>query len=482
MIRMVEYKEIIRLRNIGMSQKAISSQLGISRRTVGRYLRSGEIPHYRRCSTTKVDPFVGFEEVVKDHLDKKPDIDMHFIFSTVQALGYQGSYRTLCRKTEILRQQIKNKPLYFERSKIPGRIMEGDFTELGGIDIGGKEQVVHLWVVVLPYSNKLFATPYFQETFECFASGSVEAFEEFRGTAEIYRLDNLTPVVSKILKGSRKITDNFKTFQKHYGFKTHFCNPASGWEKGSVESNNGHLKRRLETEIAINNLSFTSLDAFRELVQSVCRKLNESESVAQAFKEEHLCALPADSYEAYQTEVSKVSKYSTVSVGIEGHRYSVPSTYVGCRVETRLYPNKVIMLCSGNVIATHRRIFSGENKASIHLEHVIKELCKKPGVILEWKHKDILFAHPVWNVFYERMKTQRDEISSMKEFLRCLSLVTEYGRQNVTVAMELLEQQGGLLTCEKLESIVTNEIFDPMDIRPNRRNLVEYDELLRRAV
>ncbi len=482
MINMGDYTEIIKLRNRDKTQDEISAQLGISRKTVGRYLRSGEVPIYMREAKTKEDPFLEFEQKAKELLGRKPDMDMRDLFGRLQESGYVGSYRTLCRKTELLRQQLKYQPTYFERTKVPGRIMEGDFTELSGIKIGGQELVVHLWVVVLPYSNRIFATPFFRETFECFAEGSREAFEEFGGVAEIYRLDNLTPVVTKILKGGRATTQKFKSFQNHYGFKVHFCNPASGWEKGSVESTNSHLKRKLETEIAVGNLSFTSLDSFSVFVHDICRRLNNIEKVQDAVRSEQLRALPETAFESYQTYIAKVSKYSTVTVGTEGHRYSVPSHYVGCRVEVRDYPSKVVFLFQGQIIAAHKRIFSANSKVSIQLEHVIDELCKKPGVVQEWKYKDILFEHPVWNVFYQRMRAQRDEQSSIKEFLKCLALTTEYGRQNVTVAMQLLEEQGGLLTRDKLQAIVANDAFDPMDIRPARRNLVEYDELLRRKV
>ena len=387
MINMSEYKEIVKLRNIGKTHKEIAGQLNISRKTVGRYLRTGGIPQYLRKARTGEDPFMNYEQMANELLAKKPDMDMKDLFGRLRERGYVGSYRTMCRRTELLRQQLKCKPTYFERTKVPGRIMEGDFTELKGIKIGGQERVVHLWVVVLPYSNRIFATPFFQETFECFAEGSREAFEENGGVAEIYRLDNLTPVVTKILKGGRETTKKFKSFQNHYGFKVHFCNPASGWEKGSVESTNSHLKRKLESDIAVGDLVFTSLDSFRVFVHETCRKLNNAEGVTEAFQNEQLCALPQTAFESYQTSIAKVSKYSTVVVGNEGHRYSAPSTYVGCRIEVRTYPAKVVLLFQGQVIATHNRIYSDNKKVSIQIEHVINELCRKPGVAQEWKYK-----------------------------------------------------------------------------------------------
>lgn len=37
----------------------------------------------------------------------------------------------------------------------------------------------------------------------------------------------------------------FQRFRVHYGFESRFCNPNSGHEKGSVESNVGYIRRNI---------------------------------------------------------------------------------------------------------------------------------------------------------------------------------------------------------------------------------------------
>ena len=114
--------------------------------------------------------------------------------------GYEGSERTLRRKTLKLRTSLKNKEVFFQREVRPGEVMEGDFTEFF-ISIEGKKRKVYLWVTSLPFSNSYFATPYYHCSFEAFADGSVKSFQEFNGIAKKYRLDNMSPAVSKILSG-----------------------------------------------------------------------------------------------------------------------------------------------------------------------------------------------------------------------------------------------------------------------------------------
>ena len=50
--------------------------------------------------------------------------------------------------------------------------MEGDFTTLKNISIGGEVKTIKLWITVLTYSNMFYATPFYNETFECFARGA----------------------------------------------------------------------------------------------------------------------------------------------------------------------------------------------------------------------------------------------------------------------------------------------------------------------
>ena len=213
---MEDFAKIIQLRNEGYTQEEISKRLLLSRKSIGKYLRRGKIPVYKRNKKTKQDPFHGYIERVEELLRKNPKMESKELYVYLQEEGYTGSYRTISRKTQEIRMQNKKRPLYFERVKVPGEIMEGDFTTLEGISIAGEKQTIKLWVVALPYSNGIFATPYYKETFECFAEGSVLAFEEFQGLAKYYRLDNLSPVVAKISKGDREVTSRFSSFQNYY--------------------------------------------------------------------------------------------------------------------------------------------------------------------------------------------------------------------------------------------------------------------------
>jgi transposase len=477
MIKMTDFKQIIQLRNQGLTQDEIANKIGISRRSVIRYLKSGDIPSYQRKEkSTRPDPLAGFYDTVENNLSSNQDLSLSELFEYLQAKGYEGSIRTLRRKTLATRRHLKTKEVYFQRLAIPGEIMEGDFTEMY-IEIGGTQRKVYLWVTSLPYSNFYFASGFYHCTFECFAQGSVDAFNEFGGIAKKYRLDNLSPAVSKILKGhERKVTQRFAEFQNHFGFMQDFCNPAKGNEKGNVEANNKWLKKKISSQISLNKVHFRTLEAFNAFVVNVCREHNKKDDIQIKKAEEQLSSLPIEKFNCFKTEIVSINKYSLFSLGNTGHMYSVPSAHVGLSLEARVFPTEIQVISQGVMVCKHNRIYGPSGLVSIMPEHIISALVKKPNAMGSWKYRHVLFERPAWNQFYERIKS---EGGTDKEYLRCLKLLTTHGKEIVTIAMEILLDDKEKLSLQRLEKIITNNLDDILELSPIVINLHHYDDLIK---
>ncbi|MBF0207292.1 MAG: IS21 family transposase [Oligoflexia bacterium] len=474
---MDKFGEIIRLRNAGIDQEEIAKRLGLNRRTIIRYLRDGKIPKYDRSTPTRPDPMDEYYSTTEDMLSKNPRLTIEELYPLLQEKGYKGSTRTLRRKTAKLRARLKKREVYFQRSKSPGEIMEGDFTKLH-LEIGGVKRRINLWVVVLPYSNSIFVTPYYYESFECFCEGSINAFEEFNGVSIKYRLDNLSPAVSEILRGQKRIvTKRYAQFQEHYKFQQDFCNPGRGNEKGCVESNNKHFKRRLLNRINTQNIKFKDLQSLKIFIWDFCREINNKEEVKSRFAEEKLSSLPIKRFDCYQLEVVAVNKYSMFSVGNSGNLYSAPSEYVNLRLEARIYPENIDLFFQGKKVAEHRRIYINRGLASINIKHIIGALCKKPGAMKEWKHRNILFPLPVWRKFYNRI-VEKNKDNPDKVYLLCLNLTQKFSIENVTAAMELVLDNNMDPNSKSLKQILEDNENDMLNMRPIKVNLKKYDNLI----
>ena len=241
----------------------------------------------------------------------------------------------------------------------------------------------------------------------------------------------------------------------------------------------GHLKTRIREVIGLGNLHFKDLSAFQELVLQIVDELNAGIEVEQKFKQEPLLPLPREPFPAFEEVLVRIDKYSTCSPLKNGHRYSAPSYLTGLSIEARIYASRIDLVYETRVVASHCRVWGKASLVSLDLVHIISELCKKPGVVSEWKHRQILFSHPIWNRFYEKLKSQpMTEAVALKEYLRCLKHMTDHGKDNVTVAMELCLEENRELSSLNLKEVLTNEpVANVMSIKPVRRNLSRYDEL-----
>jgi hypothetical protein len=71
---------------------------------------------------------------------------------------------------------------------------------------------------------------------ECLLEGLKAIFEHIGGVPTAIWFDNMSTIVKKIKEyGERDLTKGFLRFMMHYDFRSNFCNPDSGHEKGSVE-------------------------------------------------------------------------------------------------------------------------------------------------------------------------------------------------------------------------------------------------------
>lgn len=115
MISMTDFKQIIQLRNKGKSQQEIANAIGVSRRSVIRYLKDGHIPQYsRKTKSNRIDPLLDFYDEVKAKLELEPKLPLNELYEYLFLKGYQGSERTLRRKTRDLRISLKNNEVFFQ--------------------------------------------------------------------------------------------------------------------------------------------------------------------------------------------------------------------------------------------------------------------------------------------------------------------------------------------------------------------------------
>ena len=114
--------------------------------------------------------------------------------------------------------------------------------------------------------------------------------------------DNATGVGHRRADGTVTQTRLFSLFCAHYGFETRFCNPYSGWEKGSTENAVGFLRRNLMVPTPSAEGWDRLTDAWLERCDEIARGVHYREDVPirDLFETDldHMLPLPPSMFDA----------------------------------------------------------------------------------------------------------------------------------------------------------------------------------------
>jgi len=235
------YVEIQVMHRQGMSIKAICRELGVSRNTVRRYIRSERVPEARERSAkpTKLDGYRGYlrARVEAAHPDWIPAT---VLFGEIAALGYSGGVKTLSNYLATLKPQAKDDPLVrFET--LPGQQMQVDW---GAFKLNG--QRISLFLATLGWSRFNFGRFVGNERFETLRYCHEQAFDDFGGVPLEVLYDNMRTVVQQrnaYGRGLHRFHPGLKDLAHHYTFLPRLCRPYRAKTKGKVERSIGYVRR-----------------------------------------------------------------------------------------------------------------------------------------------------------------------------------------------------------------------------------------------
>ena len=156
----------------GMSKAAIARDLGISRRTVYRWIKTGQLDRElddervgygpRRAMSSKLDPY---KPLIDARLNEYPKLTAVRLFKEVRAAGYPGSYNQVKRYVRKVRPRPPEEPVVrFETA--PGRQGQVDFAHFR-LPWGKR----YALIVVLGYSRLLWVQFYARQTMKALMHG-----------------------------------------------------------------------------------------------------------------------------------------------------------------------------------------------------------------------------------------------------------------------------------------------------------------------
>ena len=293
--------------------------------------------------------------------------------------NFGGCERTV---TEYVRKRKKELGITKPKGYVPLEHKPGeaqvDFGECENyIENGVKYAGAHL-VMTFPYSNERLSQLTYGQSFECLAESMVAIFEKIGGVPKYIVFDNASTIVATIGKNvdSREMTERFERFALHYNFEPIFANPASGWEKGSVERGVGYTRKNIFVPVP----RFTDIHVYnRDVVLSKCDAINKKghyikdDPIEDLFEKdlEALLPLPSTPFETTTYTTANTDKCGLFKLDNGWSIYSSSPDLASSTVRLKITGTSVTVMDNENhEIVTHRRIF-GDKKKKRHRKSII---------------------------------------------------------------------------------------------------------------
>lgn len=238
---MIGWEDLVLFRHYlaeGVSKSAVAQRLGISRRTVSRWIRNGELdrdldeaPRYKARPPVprKLDPY---KPIIEARLATYPKLSSVRLLEEIRAAGYDGGYTQLKEHVREIRPRPPEDPVVrFETA--PGRQAQVDFADFRFP--WGKRYAL---MAVLGYSRLLWVRFCKRKDMRALLDGLEEAFSVFGGVPQELLFDQMRSVITRDgrLNGEKLVTNaEFVRFAAHYDFKVRACRPYRAQTKGKVE-------------------------------------------------------------------------------------------------------------------------------------------------------------------------------------------------------------------------------------------------------
>lgn len=474
---------IIQHYRLGNSQRQISRDLNINRKTVRRYVEEYEKlqqvsnteigsglllasltqpPSYAARSVEKRKLTQDISDLIDGYLSDnqtkassglgKQQLKKIDILELLQAQGFDISYSTVCNYIRNKCDVKHNKEAFIRQVYQAGSVCEFDWGEVK-LTIGGTICRYYLAVFTSAYSNYRYALLFQRQDTLAFMESHVLFFTHIGGAFHQMTYDNMRVAVARFVgRHEKEPTRALLDMRAHYFFSHRFCNIYSGNEKGHVERSVEYVRRKA---FAANH-SYLSLEEAQTHLHQAVNRLNASKqqltgmSADELFEHERSLLYKSATALAFsESTPGKVDKYSTICFGT--NHYSVPDDLVGKVVDVKAYSQKFEIFYNNSLVATHVRDF-GRHQWIISIEHYLATFKRKPGAL----HSSVaLVSSPYLKQLYDNYfsATPRGFIDLLQFCVR-FNVPQEKLEDTVKLLVSLCTHE---ITAEKITAILGNK-------------------------
>jgi transposase len=223
----------------GTSKSALARQLGISRDTIHRWIRDGDLDRDLEVDAVRYGPrspmatkLDAYKPIIEARLATYPELSAVRLLDEIRAAGYAGGYSQL--KAFVRRVRPIPAPEPVIRFETPaGHQAQVDFAQFRFA-----WGVRYALLVVLGYSRLLWCRFYPRQDMTTLMDGLEEAFRYFGGVPQELLFDQMRAVITRDLRlegGALVRNAEFLRFAGHWHFTPRACRPYRAQTKGKVE-------------------------------------------------------------------------------------------------------------------------------------------------------------------------------------------------------------------------------------------------------
>jgi len=402
MMTLMDKYTIIKLKQNGLSNRQVAKQLGMNRKTVGKYWNDyqAEInqldkigpqlktvqekivskPRYDASNrksykyTDEIDK--ALDSILESEKEKLRLLGIHKqhlsnvqIHQELLTLGHDIGKTTI--STKIREKRSKYNECFIRQEYAYGDRLEFDFGEVKLV-IGDEVGKYYLAVLSSPASNFRWCYLYLNQTKDVFLDAHVKFFEMIQGVYREVVYDNMKNVVTKFIGRTEKLlNEDLIKMAMYYGFSINVTNCFSGNEKGHVEGSVKVLRNR------IFGLKYR-FDSFEDAIQYLNAELIKLNAESHIELEKTFLLPYRPKLELASVRKLTVDKYSFVRV--DNNFYSVPDYLVGKMVSAKIYYSDIDFYANDHYLCTHKKI-DGSKEISIDIRHYLRTFERKPGAL-----------------------------------------------------------------------------------------------------
>ena len=394
---MTNYREILRLKSLGYSQRSIASGAKASRNTVSEVLKKAEqlniIWPLEDDATNEM-----LDELFWGKRNSSPApyavIDFNYIHKELSKKGVTLTllWQEYCERayingeTPYMSTQFGDKYRRWARitkatmrvTHKPGDTMQVDWA--GGTipyfdSITGDEYKAYLFVAALPCSSYLYVEACTDMKQENWLMCHIHAYEYFGGVTRVLVPDNLRTGVTANTRYEIQLNESYRELAEYYGTAIVPARVRKPQDKGLVERSVGFSTTWITA--ALRERKFFSFSEVREAVAERLEVINTKpfqkrpgnrREAYLAEEKEFMLPLPKRPYEPSVWKQQTVGNDYLISDGV--NKYSVPFDLIGEQVQIRLTKDLVEVYFKGSRMTSHKRLEKYSIQPVVKPEHM----------------------------------------------------------------------------------------------------------------